>query len=147
MLVPPHTLALPAVNSLEDCSNFTIAVQPFIPQLYDFPQRFFQSLSDPEALKNVYLSTNPLISGFALSLFLAPIFLVVSEFNKNYSQVDRVWSILPTIYNAHYALWAYLAGIPNERTNTILAFSCIWSVSRWILAAQDHLADATPRHA
>jgi len=54
---------------------------------------------------------------------------VVSEANKNYSQVDRCWSILPTVYIAHFDLWAHLAGIPSQRLDAALLYSTIWSVS------------------
>jgi steroid 5-alpha reductase family enzyme len=120
-------MALPSVKSSVDI-EFSNAVSPYIPQLYDLFQQIFQSASDPQALKQLYLSTNPLISAFAFSLFLAPIFLVISEINKNYSQVDRFWSILPTIYNAHYAIYAHALGLPTRRLDTVLVLSTLWSV-------------------
>lgn len=121
-------MALPVVKSLTDCANITKTVLPYVPQLYDLPQQILQSYSNPTELRNLYLATNPLISGFALSLFLAPIFLVVSEINKNYSQVDRCWSLLPTLYNAHFTLYAHLSGFPTQRMDNLLAFSTLWSV-------------------
>lgn len=121
-------MALPVIKAIEDCSNITKTVLPYLPQLYDLPQQVFQSYSNPTELRNLYLATNPLISAFAFSLFLTPIFLLVSEVNKNYSQVDRCWSILPTIYNAHFALYAHLSGLPTGRLDNVLAFSTIWSV-------------------
>lgn len=128
MLIPATGAALPIVKTLSDCANFTQTVSPFLPQLKTFPTQVFSNIDNLEALKAIYLSTNPLISGLALSLFLAPVFLVVSEINKNYSQVDRFWSILPTVYNAHYALWARMNGLPTQRLDNILAWSCLWSV-------------------
>ena len=122
-------MALPAVKSVLDCADFNQAVTPFIPQLYELPQQLLQAISSPQALKALYLSTNPLISAFAFSLFLSPIFFVVAEINKNYSQVDRCWSILPTLYNAHYVMYAHLAGLPTARMDVLMAFSTIWSVS------------------
>ena len=122
-------LPLPAPTSLVDCADFGKTVSPYIPQIYDLPTQVFQSLTDPAALKELYLSTNPVISGAALSLFLAPIFLIASEINKNYSQVDRFWSLLPTIYNAHFVIYAHAAGLPTARLDALLAASTIWSVS------------------
>ncbi|OTA23783.1 hypothetical protein BTJ68_13941 [Hortaea werneckii EXF-2000] len=54
--------------------------------------------------------TNPAISGlaFAIALML---------------QVDRVWSLLPTVYHAHYALWARLNGMDTQKVDNVLAFS------------------------
>jgi steroid 5-alpha reductase family enzyme len=75
-----------------------------------------------------YINTNPLISALAFSIATFPIFLLVTEINKNYSQVDRVWSILPTIYQAHWAIWARLNGLPTQRIDNVLAFSVVWSL-------------------
>lgn len=128
MLIPPSAgIALPAVTSLEDCANWAKTVEPYIPQLYTLPNQILASITDLQALKHLYISTNPLISGFAFSLALFPVFLVISEYNRNYSQVDRVWSILPTLYNAHYALWARLSGLPTQRLDLVLAFGVAWS--------------------
>ena len=122
-------MSLPVLKSLADCTNISKTVLPYLPRLYDLPQQIFQNVNNVQALKVLYVSTNPLISALGFSLFLAPIFLVISEVNKNYSQVDRCWSILPTLYNAHYVLYAHAAGLPTRRLDTLLLFSGIWSVS------------------
>ena len=122
-------MALPVVKSLSGCSDFSNTVLPYVDQLYDLPQQILQSYNNPTELQNIYLATNPLISAFACSLFLAPLFLIVSEINRNYSQVDRCWSILPTVYNAHFVLYAHLTGLPTQRLDNLLAFSTVWSVS------------------
>jgi uncharacterized membrane protein YagU involved in acid resistance len=121
-------MALPAVRTLIECTDFTQTVSPYLYQLYELPQQVLRSYSDPTELRNLYLSTNPFISAFAFSLLLALIFLVVSEFNRNYSQVDRCWSILPTVYNAHYTIYAHVSGLPTQRLDHLLAFSVVWSV-------------------
>jgi hypothetical protein len=122
-------MALPLVKTAVDCSDFSATVTPFLQQLKPLPAILLESATNPAALKQIYLDTNPLISALAFSLALSPIFLVVSEINKNYSQVDRMWSILPTIFNAHYVLYAHLMGFETKRLDTLLAASCIWSVS------------------
>ncbi len=122
-------MALPVIKTFTDCTDFSATVAPFIPQLYDLPQQIFQSVANPSALRQLYISTNPLISAFALSLFLAPVFLVVSEVNKNYSEVDRCWSLLPTLYNAHFVIYAHAAGLSTRRLDSLLVCSTIWSVS------------------
>lgn len=121
-------MSFPVVRSLSDCGDIYKTVLPYVPQLYDLPTQIFQSINNQQALKVLYISTNPLISAFAFSLFLAPIFLIASEVNRNYSQVDRFWSILPTLYNAHFVLYAHAAGLPTRRLDTLLLFSGIWSV-------------------
>ena len=122
-------MALPVVRSLIECAEYNNTVAPYIYQLQPLPQVFLQSATNIAALKQLYLDTNPLISAIAFSIAISPIFLVVSEINKNYSQVDRVWSILPTIYNVHYAVYAHLAGIETTRLNLVAFISAIWSVS------------------
>lgn len=122
------SLPLPVVARLYDCSSFTDTVLPYLPQLKTLPTLLFESWNDLDALKTIYLTTNPLIFGFAFSLFLAPVFLLVSEVNKNYSQVDRMWSLLPTIYNVHYCLWAHYNGLNTMRLDNLVAFSVVWSV-------------------
>lgn len=121
-------MALPVVHTLTECADFTQTVSPYIYQLYDLPQQILQSYSNTTELYNLYLSTNPVISGFAFSLLLAPIFLLVSEVNRNCSQVDRCWSILPTLYNAHFTIYAHLSELPTKRLDNLLAFSVLWSV-------------------
>jgi len=121
-------MALPVIRSLADCSDFTTTVLPFVHQISELPHQLFQSWNNPTELQVLYLATNPLISAFLFSLFISPIFLIVSEINKNYSQVDRCWSILPTIYNAHYTLYAHMAGLPHQRLDNLLAVSIVWSI-------------------
>ncbi|MCJ1387723.1 hypothetical protein MMC18_000566 [Xylographa bjoerkii] len=120
-------MSLPTVQTLVDCADFSKTVQPYIPQLYDLPAQILQNISSLQGLKDLYLSTNPLITAFSLSLFLSPVFLIAAEVNRNYSQVDRFWSLLPTIYNAHYTIWAHANGLPTQRLDSLLAFSTIWS--------------------
>jgi uncharacterized membrane protein YagU involved in acid resistance len=127
-ILQPCHMALPVVHTLTECADFTQTVSPYIYQLYDLPQQLLQSYSNTTELRNLYLSTNPLISGFAFSILLAAIFLVVSEVNRNYSQVDRCWSILPTLYNAHFTIYAHMSGLPIQRLDNLLAFSVVWSV-------------------
>jgi hypothetical protein len=120
--------SLPLIKSLQDCADWSKAAAPYLPQLYALPYRFAEAIYSIDALKSLYITTNPLVTGFAFSLALAPIFLVASEINRNYSQVDRFWSILPTIYNIHYDVWAHLNGLPAYRLDNIVAFSTLWSV-------------------
>lgn len=121
-------MALPLVKSLADCGDFAKTVEPYIPQLYALPGQVLEAITSPAALKELYIQTNPLISAFAASLVFGFIFLVVSEINKNYSQVDRLWSILPNLYIIHLAGWARLAGVPHSRIDLIAAFTTLWSV-------------------
>ncbi|KAI0391510.1 DUF1295-domain-containing protein [Xylariaceae sp. FL0594] len=120
-------MALPVVKSLEDCATYANVVEPFIPQLYELPSRLLHALTGRESLLELYADTNPLVSGFAFSVFLGCIALVVSEVNGNFSQVDRLWSILPTFYNGHFAAWARLNNLSSQRVNLVLLWSLVWS--------------------
>jgi steroid 5-alpha reductase family enzyme len=126
MLVPLLETTIPYVRRVEQCADFSKTFQPYLPQLYDLPQQIYKHINDFEGLKHLYLSTNPLIVALAFALALAPVVLIVSEINKNYSQVDRLWSFLPVLYNCHYALWAHLSGIPSLRLDHVMSVSILW---------------------
>ena len=121
--------ALPAVKSVQDCADYSKVVEPFLASQLHLPGDLIAKISSSNYLFHLYLSTNPFVTGLAISLLLFPVFLILSEINQNYSQVDRVWSLLPTMYNAHFAIWAHLSGQRTEKVNTILVFSMLWSVS------------------
>ncbi|PNS17944.1 hypothetical protein CAC42_3903 [Sphaceloma murrayae] len=125
-VTPILHMALPAVKALQDCADFEQTVAPFIPQLYDLPKRLL-AIKSVDALQQVYTSTNPVISAFAFSLVIAALAFVVSEINRNYSQIDRLWSILPALYNVHYWYWAKLIGIRSARLDAVALFSVCWS--------------------
>lgn len=121
-------MALPSVKTLVECGQYDTSFEPFLPQLYALPQQIWASIGDLGALKDIYLNTNPAMSGLGLSIAMMPVFFIVAEVNKNYSQVDRVWSILPALFNLHYAFWARANGLETERLNSVAVFSVAWSV-------------------
>lgn len=124
-------LSLPVLKDVSECADFSLTVQPYIHQLYSLPSQLAtvaSSDSKLDALSAIYLNTNPLITGLFISLALAPIFLVLSEINRNYSQVDRLWSILPGAYVAHFAAFAHLNGLPTQKLDNVLVFSTMWGV-------------------
>ncbi|GKZ37021.1 hypothetical protein AbraIFM66950_008313 [Aspergillus brasiliensis] len=122
-------LPLPDVKSVVDCASFSHTVLPFLSQITALPERLqlAAAAKDVNILKDIYLSTNPFISALFLSLALSVLFVIASEINRNYSQVDRFWSILPSIYNVHFALWARLSGLQTQSLDTIAAITLIWS--------------------
>lgn len=121
-------MALPTIKSLGDCADYSIVIEPFLSQLYELPSNVLTTVTNGESLLNLYANTNPLISGFAFSLFLGGLFWIASEANRNYSQVDRFWSLLPAFYNAHFSAWMHLNNLPSQRVDLILFWSVIWSV-------------------
>jgi hypothetical protein len=129
-------LPLPQVQSAVDCASFNHTVLPFLSQLITLPERLqvAAATKDVAGLKEIYLSTNPFITALGFSLALSVFFLLFSEINRNYSQVDRFWSILPAIYNVHFAVWARMTGLQSQSLDTIAAIALIWSVrgsARW----------------
>ncbi|RMD40835.1 hypothetical protein DV735_g4315, partial [Chaetothyriales sp. CBS 134920] len=120
-------MALPVVKSALECGDFSVTVEPYLSQFRPLASTLWASLSNLSALGQIYLDTNPLISSFAFSLALAPLFVTLSEINKNYSQVDRVWSILPSVYIIHYAVYAWAAGLDTVRIGAVALASSIWS--------------------
>lgn len=123
-------MALPRLSSLEDCADYAKVVEPLLGQLEKLPSEALAAVTGQTSIADFYLDTNPLVSGFGFSVFLGFVFLAVSEFNRNYSQVDRCWSLLPTLYNAHFAVWSHLNGFPSQRLDLVLAWSILWSVRR-----------------
>ncbi|EXJ71280.1 uncharacterized protein A1O5_05086 [Cladophialophora psammophila CBS 110553] len=120
-------MALPVVYSLLECADYNRTVAPYLSQLAALPDMLFSSATNFTVLTQLYLDTNPLITAIAFGFALAPIFLLISEVNKNYSQVDRVWSILPTVYNLHYTVFAHLAGVHTARLDVLCVIISIWS--------------------
>ncbi|OAF57919.1 hypothetical protein VC83_05268 [Pseudogymnoascus destructans] len=121
-------MALPAVATFEECADFSQTVAPFIPQLYELPQKLLNSYWNRDELLQLYIATNPLVSALALGLALFPIVWIVSEVNRNYSQVDRLWSILPAIFIGHFVAYGHVVGLDTERLDTLLVAVVIWSV-------------------
>ncbi|EGC42400.1 DUF1295 domain-containing protein [Histoplasma capsulatum var. duboisii H88] len=121
-------MALPTVQTFADCADFSLIVSPFISQLISLPTRLIDSGTDIQALQHIYVTTNPFITAIAFAIFLAPVFLIASEVTRNYSQVDRSWSILPIVYNVHYSVWSRLNGLPTGIIDTICGITIIWGL-------------------
>ncbi|KAF6820448.1 DUF1295 domain-containing protein [Colletotrichum sojae] len=117
-------MALPAISSLQECSEWSKAAEPFIPQLLELPRRIATS---PQALPRIYLETNPLASATFFSLVVGFVVIGVSEYHKNYSQIDRLWSLLPNWYVLHMGAWAYLNGEPAQRVLLAGVATTLWS--------------------
>jgi len=121
------SLPLPTLSSPSDITDFSKTVTPFLHQL-SIPH-IQPLLTGQVAVKEWYLSTNPLITALHFALVVALITLAASEINRNYSQIDRLWSLLPAIYVGHYTLFAHMNGLDTQRLDTLTAFSLLWSVS------------------
>ena len=136
-----HALgALSDLTSVEDCGRFSLTVRPVLEQAFALPAQVWVNIGDVDALKGLYAETNPLVTGFVVSLLLACLFFVSSEVNRNYSQVDRMWSILPAMYVLHLATWARMAGLPHLRIDLVAALTTVWGVRRFFQGVTAMLA-------
>lgn len=128
-------MAVPHLYMIEESANFSLTVEPFLPQLLDLPAQL-STVDSVGSLLQIYVETNPLVSGFSMSLAIAVITFFISTINRNWSQIDRLWSILPAFYAGHFSLWARLAGIQASRVHLAWAFTIIWSVCSYIILAR-----------
>ena len=119
--------AIPAVKTLSASADFNL-VLPYLsdltPTLWSLVDAAKASPADVAAW---YLRTNPLLTGLVASVLIGFAVWVVSEVARNYSQVDRLWSLLPLAYVLHFDLWARRSGVPSARLD--LAAFCVacWS--------------------
>jgi steroid 5-alpha reductase family enzyme len=120
-------MALPEIKTLQDCADFSKVVAPFIPDLFALPSRVRATGLDGAALAQLYAETNPLVTAAAASVVLGFVFWATSEVNRNYSQVDRAWSVLPALYVGHLSLWARAAGRPHDRIDVVAVFAGVWA--------------------
>lgn len=104
-----------------------------------------------KAFESWYIHSDPLHSALTFSTILASFVFVVGRATDNASTVDRLWTFLPVIFSAHFALhshWTSAANvsklfswsgayskwqsfIPNgvdERMFLILVLQVIWSI-------------------
>jgi steroid 5-alpha reductase family enzyme len=128
------SFAIPTIKSLSDAANFDIAVRPFLYQLQTVPVQVIDIVARSdgsvpvfESLAGLYTQSNPLVLAFMLSVVLGGVFFLAAEVNRNYSQVDRFWSILPFIYVAHYFAWARSNGIASPKLLAALTIVGAWS--------------------
>lgn len=135
------SLPLPRLESILDYTSFQLTVLPYLSQLQWLPDSLREAGTDVYSLRAVYLATNPLVSALAFSGALAGLLFIAAEINRNYSQVDRFWSILPALYNVHFAVWARLSGIQTQTLDTIAAISVLWGVS-WLFFQASTYADS-----
>ncbi|KAI9478664.1 MAG: hypothetical protein EXX96DRAFT_255562 [Benjaminiella poitrasii] len=84
-------------------------------------------IQQPEILLTYYKNTNPLESALYFTTILIVIHYVTSEITKNYSQVDKAWSILPVVYAWHYTIHDYfLHSAFHPRLLTASILISIW---------------------
>ena len=63
------------------------------------------------------------ITWITIMLVVAVLCFIVSEITRNYSQVDKLWSLLPPAYS-----WVTVAAVPSARTVIMAALVTIWGL-------------------
>jgi steroid 5-alpha reductase family enzyme len=76
-------------------------------------------------LLELYESTDPLVTALWVAGGLALLCWVLSLITKEYSWVDRLWSITPPLFAVHFA--AYV-GFSDARLNLMAALAVLWGV-------------------
>lgn len=61
--------------------------------------------------------------GITLILVVATVCFLVSEITRNYSQVDKLWSLLPIAYG-----WITVAAVPSPRVILMASLVTIWGL-------------------
>ncbi|KAF3910062.1 hypothetical protein ABW21_db0209408 [Orbilia brochopaga] len=117
--------SLPSYSNVNELSqslpNFSQLVQAVLAGL----QQVVHGDSD---FSSFYKNTDPLGTAILGSLLLSTLALGLSEITRNFSQVDRWWSLAPALYVLHYAYWARVNGLSSDRIDTAAVVVAIWSI-------------------
>ncbi|KAF8470585.1 hypothetical protein BDZ91DRAFT_840794 [Kalaharituber pfeilii] len=123
--LPSYAHVLPALRSLQDVTNLHASIFPFLPKL----KEDLHSLSTRSLpVVDFYHNTNPLLTAILLTHAVAAGTFIFSSITRNYSQVDRLWAILPAIYIGHFTYFAHAHGLPSSRLDSLATLALIWSV-------------------
>ena len=76
-------------------------------------------------LIELYKTTDPLTTALWVAGALALLCWVLSLITKEYSWVDRLWSITPVLFAVHFAAYA---GFNDARLNLMAALAVLWGV-------------------
>ena len=74
-----------------------------------------------------YIHSDPLHSALTFSTILASFVFVVGRATDNASTVDRLWTFLPVIFSAHFALHSHW----TSAANVSKLFSWSGAYSKW----------------
>jgi len=76
-------------------------------------------------LIELYQSTDPLVTALWVAGGFALLCWILSLITKEYSWVDRLWSITPPLFAVHFAA---CAGFDDARLNLMAALTLLWGV-------------------
>ena len=77
------------------------------------------------AMLELYRSTDPLVTALVVAGGFSALCWVLSLLTREYSWVDRLWSITPPLYAIHFAAYA---GFGDARLNLMAALVVLWGV-------------------
>lgn len=81
---------------------------------------------------NFYCKSDADVSGFMISLFFSFLVWALSHITGNFSWVDRLWSILPTMYTYHFLFYDNICSgnalSLNSRQLIISILCTLWSI-------------------
>ena len=126
------TSAIMFLPQLENCdpalATFSESVARFFMQTFNREIQISDFITFA-GFSNLYFTTNPFVGALILCTFVSATCYIVSEINKNYSQVDRIWSIAPFMYTLHFFVFSYhYDGLKNTRLAIITGIQLIWSI-------------------
>jgi steroid 5-alpha reductase family enzyme len=76
-------------------------------------------------LLDLYSETDPLLSALWLCAAFSVLCWLLSVLTREYSWVDRIWSITPVIYTGHFAAHA---GFDDARLNVMALLVALWGL-------------------
>ncbi|KAF8418857.1 hypothetical protein EV426DRAFT_307986 [Tirmania nivea] len=118
---------VPSLASLSHITDYSHTITPFWASfLKNLP--LLNPTSPAFSPLTFYHTTNPLLSAFLITQGLAVFTFLLSSITGNLSQVDRLWSLLPAIYVAHFTYFAHYLSLPTARLDTLLVLVILWSV-------------------
>ncbi|KAI8458709.1 hypothetical protein BY996DRAFT_4576857 [Phakopsora pachyrhizi] len=118
----PHPASLIRSHLLP---NFYSYIWSFKNPVSGSSPRFVSEKSILECLKVWYFGTDPLESGITICLVISLVTWLLGEFTGDLSQVDRLWTILPVLYSAHFVI---LSPKLDDRMRLLLMCHIIWSI-------------------
>ena len=100
-----------------------------------FTEKIFQILQNTETVFknqniNFYCQSDSDSSGFILSLYTSLFCWSLSKITGNFSWVDRLWSILPSIFSFHYVFHRNFCENKdfNLRQIIMIILTTLWSI-------------------
>lgn len=125
-MATPFAPVLPALSTFSHVTNCSQTITPYFSSLTS-NLHFLQPGSENFSPSSFYHNTNPAITAIIFSQALALCTFILSTITGNWSQVDRLWTLLPAIYIAHFTYYAHFLSLPTARLDTLLTLVVIWS--------------------